>query len=352
MVDQPNIRDVAKAAGVSTATVSRALAQPDKVREATLKKVMDAVEKTGFVPNRQASMFRSRKSNTVILLVRDISNPFYLDIYKGVEEAAFAAGYKVLMGDAREDDERITHYIEAVRECHADGLILMIGSFPQKLLEQTDRLPPIVVALEEIDGLKAPTVRVDNVAAAEGAVAHLIAKGHKRIVHLTGPLNEYLGKARLQGYRQALQKAGLPVDESLVMPGDFSLNAGYDQTARLLADGVQFSAIFASSDQMAIGAASALREKGLSIPEDVSLVGFDDTLIASIFYPPLTTVHQPRREIGRAAMAMMIRKLSSQAADPLALNEVLEDQQFSTELITRNSVAPFDDARPGTKQGD
>ena len=352
MVDQPNIRDVAKAAGVSTATVSRALAQPDKVREATLKKVMAAVEEIGFVPNRQASMFRSRKSNTVILLVRDISNPFYLDIYKGVEEAAFEAGYKVLMGDAREDDERITHYIDAVRECHADGLILMIGSFPQKLLAHTDKLPPIVVALEEIDGLQAPAVRVDNVAAAEDAVAHLIAQGHRRIVHLTGPLDEYLGKARLQGYRQALEKAGLAIDEELIVPGDFSLNAGYDQTAKLLAKGVQFSAIFASSDQMAIGAASALREKGLSIPEDVSLVGFDDTLIASIFYPPLTTVYQPRREIGRAAMAMMIRRLSAEAGDPLAQQDAVLDQQFSTELITRQSVAPFDDARPGRQQGD
>ena len=352
MVDQPNIRDVAKAAGVSTATVSRALAQPDKVREATLKKVMAAVEEIGFVPNRQASMFRSRKSNTVILLVRDISNPFYLDIYKGVEEAAFEAGYKVLMGDAREDDERITHYIDAVRECHADGLILMIGCFPQKLLAHTDKLPPIVVALEEIDGLQAPAVRVDNVAAAEDAVAHLIAQGHRRIVHLTGPLDEYLGKARLQGYRQALEKAGLAIDEELIVPGDFSLNAGYDQTAKLLAKGVQFSAIFASSDQMAIGAASALREKGLSIPEDVSLVGFDDTLIASIFYPPLTTVYQPRREIGRAAMAMMIRRLSAEAGDPLAQQDAVLDQQFSTELITRQSVAPFDDARPGRQQGD
>ena len=237
MVDQPNIRDVAKAAGVSTATVSRALAQPDKVREATLKKVMAAVEEIGFVPNRQASMFRSRKSNTVILLVRDISNPFYLDIYKGVEEAAFEAGYKVLMGDAREDDERITHYIDAVRECHADGLILMIGSFPQKLLAHTDKLPPIVVALEEIGRLQAPAVRWIMWLLPKTPLLIWIAQGHRRIVHLTGPLDEYLGKARLQGYRQALEKAGLAIDEELIVPGDFSLNAGYDQTAKLLQRG-------------------------------------------------------------------------------------------------------------------
>lgn len=336
MVDQPNIRDVAKVAGVSTATVSRALSQPKKVRDTTVKKVMDAVEKTGFVPNRQASMFRLRKSKTVILLVRDISNPFYLDIYKGVEEEAFSAGYKVLMGDAREDDERITHYIDAVRECHADGLILMIGRFPEKLLVNPSKLPPIVVALEEIEGLNLPTVRVDNKAAADAAVTHLIEKGHTRIVHITGPLAEHLGKARLEGYCQALERAGLPIDQDLIVPGDFSLNAGYEQTAVLLERNVAFTAIFASSDQMAIGAASALREKGLNIPDDVSLVGFDDTLIASVFFPPLTTVHQPRREIGRIAMAMMIKKLEPGFSD----DESLPDQQLSTQVISRGSVAP------------
>ncbi|WP_319529005.1 LacI family DNA-binding transcriptional regulator [uncultured Cohaesibacter sp.] len=351
MADQPNIRDVAKAAGVSTATVSRALAQPDKVREATLKKVMEAVEATGFVPNRQASMFRQRKSKTVILLVRDISNPFYLDIFKGVEEEAFAAGYKVLMGDAREDDERITHYIDAVRECQADGLILMIGSFPQKLLEQPEKLPPLIVALEEIEGLKAPTVRVDNVGAAEEAVTHLIHQGHKRIVHLTGPLKEYLGQARLEGYRKALQKAGLPIDEELILPGDFSLNAGHDQMANILAQGKEFSGVFAASDQMAIGAASALREQGYSVPDDISLVGFDDTLVASVFYPPLTTVHQPRREIGRAAMALMIRQLNQAGSLEGKAVTVQQDQQFATQLISRQSVSQFNAERPGTKQG-
>lgn len=336
MSHQANIRDVAKVAGVSIATVSRTLKQPEKVREETRLKVMKAVQETGFVPNDLARMFRTRESKTVILLVRDISNPFYLDIYKGVEEEAFAAGYKVLMGDAREDDERMTHYVDAVREGHADGLILMSGRFPKALLTNPERLPPMVVAIEQIEGLRLPTVSVDNLAAASGAVTYLIEQGHRRIVHLTGPLDEYLGQSRLAGYRLAMERAGLPVDEALIMPGDFSLNCGHERIGELLAKDISFSAIFASSDQMAIGAAGALRDRGLRIPEDVSIIGFDDTLIASVFSPPLTTVFQPRREIGRAAMAMMIERLAS--GEPSGPD--LPDQRFATELVIRKSVAP------------
>jgi len=192
-----------------------------------------------------------------------------------------------------------------------------------------------VVALEKIENLHVPMVHVDNVAAAMEAVTYLIGQGHERIAHLTGPLDEHLGAARLEGYRQALTNAGLPVDPELIVPADFSLEAGHEKTAALISRGVSFSAIFASSDQMAIGAAGALRENGLRIPEDVSLVGFDDTLIASVFYPPLTTVHQPRREIGRAAMRMMIETLDS----PDPADGSIANQLFPASLVIRQSVA-------------
>ncbi|PTV96084.1 LacI family transcriptional regulator [Rhodobacter aestuarii] len=336
----PNIRDVARRAGVSTATVSRTLAQPDKVREDTRQKVMEAVEALGFVPNDRARVLRRQTSKTVILLVRDISNPFYLDIYKGVEEAAFAAGYKVLMGDARDDDERISHYIDAVRERHADGLILMIGRLPARFLEDPARLPPVVVASEAIQEMDLPTVKVDNVAAAQGAVEYLIASGHHRIIHLAGPVDDYLGTARLEGYRAALEAAGIAYDPGLVLSGDFSLVAGRDLIDGLLVRGAEFSAIFAASDQMAIGAITALRQHGLQVPKDVSVIGFDDTLIASMVDPALTTVHQPRRDIGFAAMQMMIARLNGTMTPP--------DQIFPTELVVRGSTRarPVDTPSP------
>ncbi|MFD2174729.1 LacI family DNA-binding transcriptional regulator [Rhodobacter lacus] len=339
----PNIRDVAQRAGVSTATVSRTLAHPDKVREDTRQKVMEAVEALGFVPNDRARVLRRQSSQTVILLVRDISNPFYLDVYKGVEEAAFDAGYKVLMGDARDDDERISHYIEAVRERHADGLILMIGRLPDRFGEDPARLPPIVVASEAIRTIDVPTVKVDNVAAARAAVEHLIALGHRQICHIAGPLDEYLGEARLEGYRAALAAAGIGDDPGLVLAGDFSLGAGHDLVADLIARGGTFSAIFAASDQMAIGAITALRQRGLRVPEDISVVGFDDTLIASMVDPALTTIHQPRRDIGFAAMTMMIERLSGVVTPT--------DRVFPTELIVRNSTRPLGRTHPRQERG-
>jgi LacI family repressor for deo operon, udp, cdd, tsx, nupC, and nupG len=328
----PTIATVAELAGVSTATVSRALQRPDKVQPETRERVMAAVRATGFVPNSQARNLRSRASRTVILLVRDISNPFYLEIYKGVEEAAVEAGYKVLMGDARNDDERIQHYVDMVRARHADGLILMVGRFPERLKAELDRLPPIVIALETFPDLALPFVKIDNVAAAAEAVEHLIALGHRRIAHITGPMPETLSLDRLAGYRQALAAHGIPPDDALVVEGDFSLAAGRAAVRQLADGGIDFTAIFAASDQMAVGAVSELRARGLSVPDDVSVVGFDDIVLADAFEPPLTTIHQPRFDIGRQAMARMIGLLAEESGG--------EDVLFATRLVVRGSTGP------------
>jgi LacI family repressor for deo operon, udp, cdd, tsx, nupC, and nupG len=336
MADAPNIRKVAELAGVSTATVSRALARPEKVKPETREKVLAAVAAIGFVPNDQARAFRRRASNTVILLVRDISNPFYLDVYKGVEGAAFAAGYKVLMGDARDDDRRIAHYVEAVRERHADGVILMVGRLPESLLSDPRRLPPMVIALEGIPGLTLPMVRVDNIRAARSAITHLLELRHRRIAHITGPLREVIAKDRQEGYRQTLAAAGEPIDPALVIEGDFGLAAGREAVRRLLKAETEFTALFAASDQMAVGAMGALRAHGLDVPSDVSVVGFDDILVAEVIDPPLTTVHQPRREIGRAALELLIAQIAGeipwQGPPPL--------RSFPTRLVIRGSTAP------------
>ncbi|CAH1652708.1 MULTISPECIES: LacI family DNA-binding transcriptional regulator [unclassified Chelatococcus] len=330
----PTVATVAKLAGVSTATVSRALQRPDKVQPETRQRIMEAVAATGFVPNSQARNLRSRASRTVILLVRDISNPFYLEIYKGVEEAAVEAGYSVLMGDARDDDQRIQHYIDTVRARHADGLILMIGRFPEVLKAEIPRLPPIVIALETFPDVALPTVKIDNVAASREAVNHLIGLGHRRIAHITGPMPERLALDRLAGYRAALSEHGIAEDDALVINGDFSLAAGRRAVRQLFEAGTAFTALFAASDQMAVGAISELRARGLHVPADISVVGFDDIVLADAFEPPLTTVHQPRFEIGRQAMAQMIAMLSD--APPVATPDIL----METRLIIRGSTGP------------
>lgn len=327
-----NIREVAALAGVSTATVSRALQQPDKVRAETRKKVFDAVEKINFSPNAHARSFRQQSNQTVILLVRDIGNPFYLEIYKGVEEAASDAGYKVLMGDARNDETRVANYIEMVRQKQADGLILMTGHFPEEQAKRLDLLPPIVLASETVPGLDLPTVKVDNKTASKDAVRYLIDAGHRRIAHLAGPLPENLAADRFEGYRQALAEAGIDYNEDLVTSGDYSIEAGRHAVLGMLSKKSTFTAIFASSDQMAIGAISELRSHGLAVPGDVSVIGFDDIIFANAIEPPLTTVRQPRREMGRQAMALMVERLNGRKT-----NETIE---LKTELVIRASVAP------------
>ncbi len=327
-----NIRDVAALAGVSTATVSRALQHPDKVREETRKKVFEAVEKANFVPNANARTFRQQSNRTVILLVRDIGNPFYLEIFKGVEEAASEAGYKVLMGDARDDEARVANHIDLVRQRHADGLILMTGHFPAELRDRPELLPPIVIASETVTGINLPMVKVDNLKASADAVRYLIAQGHREIAHLAGPLPESLAGERLAGYRQALTEAGLFVSDDRIVAGDYSIEAGRNSVRQLLSTSTPFTAIFAASDQMAIGAIGELRQHGLSVPKDVSVVGFDDIIFANAFDPPLTTVRQPRREMGRRAMELMIERLDGGRSQAII--------ELETELVIRGSVAP------------
>jgi LacI family repressor for deo operon, udp, cdd, tsx, nupC, and nupG len=328
----PTIRRVAELAGVSIATVSRTLAHPDKVTEATRNKVLEAVRATGFVPNRQAVDFRRQATGNVVLLVRDITNPFYLDIYRGIEEVAFANGYRVLMGDAQYDDARVARYVEMGRNRQADGVILMTGWLPDSIPEAS--LPKTVIALELIDGSALPFVAIDNRAAAKVAVQHLIDLGHRRIVHITGPMRLTMSSGRHEGYLDALRDAGLDADPALTRIGDFHFGSGQQAIEALIAEGVDFTAVFCSNDEMAVGAINALRGRGLKVPTDISVVGFDDMDYALSSDPPLTSIRQPRREIGRQAMQMLIDLLSG---DPLAAPRVTA----GVDLIVRASTAPL-----------
>ncbi|OEO29901.1 hypothetical protein VW23_001555 [Devosia insulae DS-56] len=325
------IRRVAELAGVSIATVSRTLAHPDKVTEATREKVLDAVRQTGFVPNRQAVDFRRRATNNVVLLVRDITNPFYLEIYRGIEELAFANGYSVLMGDAQYDDARVARYIDMVRNRQADGLILMTGWIPASIPEA--KLPQTVIALELIDGSVLPTVAIDNRKAARLATEHLLSLGHRRIAHITGPIGMLMSDERHEGYLEALRAADIAPDPALTYLGDYHLGSGQAAIRAFEERRVGFTGLFCSNDEMAVGAINALRGLGKRVPQDVSVVGFDDMDYALSSDPPLTSVRQPRREIGRKAMQMMVDLL---AGKPLASRWF----EAGVELVVRQSTAP------------
>lgn len=305
---RPKIKDIALRLGVSPATVSRALTGTGLVAEPTLSRIREAARAMNYRPNVSARNLRTRRSMAVLMVVRDIGNPFYLEVMKGVEQAAREAGYSVLMGNTENDPDRETEYFDMLRDGHADGMILMTGKLPARIEAEGLSLAglPLVVALETILGSGLPHVQIDNQAAARDAVQHLIGHGHRRIAHITGPLPEVMSMARRDGWRSAMADAGLPVPEGYEQRGDYLLHSGLSLCAALLELPEPPTAVFCANDEMAFGAIHELRRRGLDVPGDVSIVGFDDIYLSAAFFPPLTTVSQPRAEIGREAMSLLL----------------------------------------------
>jgi LacI family repressor for deo operon, udp, cdd, tsx, nupC, and nupG len=333
-----SIKDVARLAGVSTATVSRALANPEQVAEATRDKVAAAVLETGYVANAMARNLRRRRTNTVVVLVPDISNPFYSNIIQGIERVAHSHHYRILLGDVQQEAEREQTYVNLVMQKQADGVISLSRSLPFELTpdqrEPNPDWPPLVMACEYYGHIDVPVVRIDNRAAAVDAVQHLLQLGHRRIAYIDGPQDYPICAERRAGYEQAIVEAGIDADPQLEVQGDFSLQSGAEVMHQLLGREHIPSAVFAANDEMAIGAIKAIKSVGLSVPADISVVGFDDIRFADFCDPPLTTIHQPRNRIGENLMQVMLGIL---AGEPPVDHEILLPHQ----LVVRQSTAPL-----------
>ena len=328
----PRMVDVARLAGVSVATVSRVLSTPEIVSADARERVEAAVRDTGYRMNAVARSLRSQRSGAVLVLIPDIDNPFFSTLLRGIEEEAQTLDLSVLIGNTAGDPEREENYLRTIGERRADGLILLTGRIPGRA--RADRiLPPTVVAAERIDATL-PTVRVDNAAAARMAVEHLIALGHRRIAHIAGPPGNVLTAERLEGYRAALAAADLP--DGPVRNGTFTIPSGFDAATALQELDPKVSAIFASNDEMAVGAIQAAKARGLDVPLDLSVVGFDDIPYAGAYDPALTTIRQPRFEIGRTAM----RSLGRLLADGDEGASMPSDEVLPVELIIRGSTGP------------
>jgi len=330
--------DVAKQAGVSTATVSRVLSQPNVVAPATRRKVLQAVERLRFEPNSTAKNLRTLKTGKLLVTVPDISNPFFSEILQAIESAAQRDGYAVLVGDTQHDEKREEGYALMLRRKEADGLIFL-GHRLAKSAEQLIRsvkphCAPIVNGCEFNPNLKGiPSVHIDNAKAAHEAMDHLYALGHRRIGIVTGPLVSPLSRDRLSGATASAKKEGAE-REFVVVHGDFSLESGAAAAERLIGRS-EPTAIFCFNDEMAMGALQVARRHGLIVPRQLSIIGFDDIRFAQYVDPPLTTIAQPMRQIGEQAVRLLFSILAAEghARTPASIT-------LPHKLIVRGSTAP------------
>jgi LacI family transcriptional regulator, repressor for deo operon, udp, cdd, tsx, nupC, and nupG len=303
------IQDVARAAGVSTATVSRTLSKPSVVAEATREAVRRAVEETGYSVNVTAANLRLQRTGTVIVLLPNIANPFFSQLLAGMSSVLSEAQYGLLVADTQSGPDPDAWLADFLRFRRADGVILLDGTLSADALDIPGR-PPLVMACEWMDR-DIPSVRIDNDRGARLAVEHLIGLGHRSIGHVTGPVGNVLTVARLSGFRAAMAAHGVPIRQDWVIEGDFSMDSGAAAGRAWLAMQDRPTALFLASDEMAVGFLGAVQAAGVWVPEEVSVVGFDNIDMAQHLTPALTTIRQPRTDIGVRAARMLLGMMDS-----------------------------------------
>ncbi|MEO8668308.1 MAG: LacI family DNA-binding transcriptional regulator [Bauldia sp.] len=338
------IRDVARRAGVSTATVSRALASPERVSEATRALVDRAIAETGYTPNASARNLRVRSTRMVLALVPGMTNTFFTPILNAVEDVLSEAGYGLIIGDTRNSREREAHYARLIRAGQVDGVILLTGHLPaENERAGIEGLVPTTLICIDIPRANLPVFHAASRSAARRLVDYLIARGHRRIGHITGPKNNLEGLERMRGYKDALAAIGVEVEPTLIWPGDFMPEGGSAAARSFLALADRPTAVFAANDETAVNFIRSLAASGLSVPDDVSVVGFDDIEYLQFFSPGLTTMRQPRAELGRLAAEDLLQRMRRDTPAPPPVRVRLE-----CELIERHSVRDIgaDKGRP------
>lgn len=331
------IHDVARVAGMSIATVSRAFNNPDLLSPDARAAIDHAVQVLNYRPHVAARRLRGSRTNLILVVVPSL-NPYFLDIFAGAEAAARAAGYGVLVGHSERDPARERDYIEQVAAGRADGLILVTTACGYDA-EDISRMPPTVIALDVSEDTDLPKVQIDHVQAAEMITNYLIDQGHRRIAHILGAPGSSLTMHRRDGFERALARRGLPVDPALILPGDFTVEGGAAAGAAIVAMADPPTAVFAANDQTALGALQQFRSLGWRVPEDISVVGFDDGRLAAVASPALSTVHVPTHQIGFRAIEQLMLLLSSQ---PIERDMILE-----AEVVVRRSAGPPRRQPPG-----
>lgn len=330
----PTIMDVARESGVSYTTVSRVLNGYEFVKAATRDKVLSTAEKLGYVPNQQARSLAGGRSNLIGILVPTLDNGYIAEIIRGIDEELAISNYNLILYTTHRHGGKESNYVATIVNGAADGLLLVVPMLSSTYLDALRQQHFPYVLIDQSDfAEKSPVVNATNWQGAYDATQYLIELGHRRIGFITGLPELTSAVERLEGYRTALADHQLPIEETLIVEGDFAEQGGYLAAKKLLALPTRPTAIFASNDISAFGAMQALRDHGLRIPEDISLLGFDNIPQASITHPKLTSVHQPLEQMGRMAVRMLLEQIENPDRPPRQLT-------LATRLIVRDSCQP------------
>ncbi len=331
-----SIKDIAQAAGVSHSTVSRALSDSPLVKTETKALIQHLAQEMGYTPDAIARGLVTRQTRTVGVVVTTITDPFVAEVVQGIEDTALENDYSVILASSAAEPDREVAAVEMLRAKRVDGVMVTSSRVGALYLEHLERIGVPVVLINnhnEQSGRYTFSVSVDNQHGGRLATRHLIERGHRRIAYVSGTTDQSDSADRLAGYRQALEENDIPFDPTLVVPGNGRLDGGERALHVLTSLASPPTAVFCYNDMTAIGLLRAARQAGLFVPDDLAVVGFDDIPLASYINPPLTTVAQPQRDMGRQAMSMALTLMAADDSSP-----PLSDVVVKGRLIVRETT--------------
>lgn len=322
---------VAERAGVSVNTASRAINNKSDINEETKKKVLKIAQELGYVRNATAVALRTRKTRTIGVVIADNRNPFYAEVLNGMEEAAREKNYHIILANTQRDYKKEEEAINLLLAKRVDGLLITpVQDRDDDIKNLINANIPFVVVGRDFENIEVDAVYNDEVKGGFLATEYLIKKGHKRIALINGFLHKSPAKGRLEGYKKALNKYRISLDESLISVGDINIEDGYERTKQMLEKDLNFTAIFVYNDMMAFGAMQAIKKKGLRIPEDIGLVGYDDIPFSSLISPSLTTIRLKKQDLGSESVELLLSRINDRRKKP---KKVILD----VELIVRET---------------
>lgn len=327
------MKDVARAAGVSTSTVSHVINKDRFVSEAITGKVEAAIKSLNYAPSALARSLKLNQTRTIGMLITASTNPFYSELVRGVERSCFERGYSLVLCNTEGDEQRMNRNLETLMQKRVDGLLLLCTEThqpSQEIMQRYPSIPTVMMDWAPFDG-DSDLIQDNSLLGGDMATQYLIDKGYTRIACIAGPLDKTPARLRLEGYQVAMQRCALPIAQGYIITSDFEFGGGFTAMQTLLALHEPPHAVFVGNDAMAVGVYQALYQAGLRIPQDMAVIGYDDIELARYMTPPLTTIHQPKDELGELAIDVLIHRM----AQP---GQKQQRVQLTPELVVRGSV--------------